>query len=56
MAEANAKCAAEGRPPMYVVSRVTVKPLTEAEEKAYDDAQAAAKAAKAEKKAEKKGH
>ena len=46
MAEENAKCAAEGRPPMFVISHVTLKPMTEAEDKAYDDAQAAAKEAK----------
>ena len=42
----NANMEAQGLPPAIVIKRVTVKPLTEAEEKAYDDAQKAAKEAK----------
>ena len=55
MAELN-KCAAQGLHvtvsslPPAIVKSVTVKPLTAAEEKEYDDAQAAAKAARAEKR------
>ena len=46
MAEINAELEAQGLPPAIVVKRVIVKPLTEAEEKDYDDAQTAAKEAK----------
>ena len=45
MAELNANAEAQGLAPAVVVRRVTVKPLTEAEDKAWDDEQAAAKAA-----------
>ena len=50
MAEMNANMEAQGLPPAIVIKRVAVKPLTEAEEKEYDDAQ---KAAKEERKAAK---
>ena len=43
MAEANAEAAAMGLPPRFVRSTVTVTALTAAEEKAWDDEQAAAK-------------
>ena len=46
MAEANAEAAAMGLPPRFVRSTVTVTALTAAEEKAWDDEQAAAKAAR----------
>ena len=46
MAEANAKAAAAGLPPAYSRRTVTVNALTAAEEKAWDDEQAAAKEAR----------
>ena len=46
MDEANAKCVAQGLPPMYVRSTVSIQPLSKEEDAAYDARQKAAKEAK----------